>query len=36
MKPIPGSSENDNQVIQEVDQIRLRAISVIQNALGLS
>ena len=29
LKPIPGSLESDNQVIQEVDQIRLCAIFVI-------
>ena len=34
-KPIPGSSESDNQVIQEVNQILLHAIKVIQEALGL-
>ena len=34
-KPIPGSSESDNQVIQEVNQILLRAIKVIREALGL-
>ena len=34
LQQIPGSSESDNQVIQEADQIRLRAIKVIQEALG--
>jgi len=34
LKPIPGSVEADNREIQEADDIRLRAISVIQNALG--
>jgi len=34
LKPIPGSAEADNKEIQEADDIRLRAISVIQNALG--
>ena len=33
--PIPGSSDNDNQVIENVDQIHLRAIKVIREALGL-
>ena len=31
---IPGSGEADSKEIQDVDDIRLRAISVIQNALG--
>ena len=31
---IPGSSENDNQVFENIDQIRLRAIKVIQEDLG--
>ena len=34
LRPIPGSSENDNQVIENIDQVRLRAIRVIQEALG--
>ena len=34
LKPIPGSAEADNKEIQEADDIRLCAISVIQNALG--
>ena len=34
IKPIPGSAEADNKEIQDADDIRLRAISVIQNALG--
>ena len=34
LRPIPGSSENDNQANEDVDQIRLRAIKVIQEALG--
>ena len=33
--PIPGSSADDNSVIENIDQIRLRAIKVIQEALGL-
>ena len=32
--PIPGSSKNDNHVIENVDQVHLRAIRVIQEALG--
>ena len=35
LRLIPGSSSDDNQVIESVDQIRLRAIKVIQEALGL-
>ena len=31
---MPGSAETDNKEIQEADDICLRAISVIQNALG--
>ena len=34
IKTIPGSAEADIQEIQKADDIRLRAISVIQNALG--
>ena len=34
LKPIPGSTEADNKEIQDADDIRLRAIFVIQNALG--
>jgi len=34
IKPIPGSTEADNKEIQDTDDIRLRAIFVIQNALG--
>ena len=33
--PIPGSSVDDNQVIENVDHIRLRTIKVIREALGL-
>ena len=33
--PIPGSSVDDNQVIENVDQIHLRVIKVIWEALGL-
>jgi len=35
LRPILGSSSDDNQVIKNVDQIRLRAIKVIREALGL-
>ena len=34
IKPIPGSAEADNKEIQDADDICLRAIFVIQNALG--
>ena len=34
IKAIPSSAETDLQEIQEADDIRLHAISVIQNALG--
>jgi len=34
IKEIPGSAETDLQEIQEADDIRLHAISIIQNALG--
>ena len=34
IKTVPGSTEADIQEIQIADDIRLRAISVIQNALG--
>ena len=33
--PISGSSVDINQVIENTDQIRLRAMKVIQEALGL-
>ena len=33
-KTIPGSAEADNKEIKEADDILLRAISMIQNALG--
>ena len=36
IKTIPGSTEADIQEIQIADDIRLRVISVIQNALGPS
>jgi len=36
IKIVPGSAEADVQEIQIADDIRLRAISVIQNALGPS
>jgi len=35
LQPNPGSSADNNQVIENIDQIRLRAIKVIQEALGL-
>ena len=35
LRPIPGSSADNNQVIENIDQIRLRAIKVIREALGL-
>ena len=35
LRPIPGSSVDSNQVIRNIDQIRLRAVKVIQEALGL-
>ena len=35
LRLIPGSSSEDTQVIENIDQIRLRAIKVIQEALGL-
>jgi len=34
IKTVPGSTEDDIKEIQDADDIRLRAISVIQNALG--
>ena len=34
-RPIPGSSADNNQVIENIDQICLRAIKVIREALGL-
>ena len=34
IKTVPGSAETDIQEIQIADDICLRAISVIQNALG--
>ena len=36
IKIVPGSTKADTKEIQDADDIRLRAISVIQNALGLS
>jgi len=36
IKIVPGSAEADDQEIQIADDIRLRVISVIQNALGPS
>jgi len=35
LQPIPGSADDDNREIQEADEIRLRAINVIQNSLLL-
>ena len=35
LRPILGSSEDSNQVIENVDQICLRVIKVIREALGL-
>jgi hypothetical protein len=36
IKTVPSSTETDIQEIQIADDIRLRAISIIQNALGPS
>ena len=35
LRPIPGSSADNTQIIENIDQIRLRAIKVIREALGL-
>ena len=35
LRPIPGSSADNNQVIENIDQICLQAIKVILEALGL-
>ena len=35
LRPIPGSSADNSQVIENIDQICLRAIRVIREALGL-
>ena len=35
LRPISGSSVDNNQVIENIDQIHLRATKVIQEALGL-
>ena len=35
LRPIPGSSADNSQVIENIDQICLRAIKVIREALGL-
>ena len=35
LRLISGSSVDNNQVIENIDQIRLRAMKVIQEALGL-
>ena len=34
LRPIPSSVDDDNRTIQTIDEIRLRAIKVIQAALG--
>jgi len=34
LRPIPGSADDDNRAILTADEIRLRAIKVIQDALG--
>ncbi|RLN35806.1 aminotransferase-like protein [Panicum miliaceum] len=34
IKPIPRPADDDKQKINDIDQIRLHAISVIQNRLG--
>ena len=34
LQSIPGSPSDDNQIIDNIDQIRLHAIKVIQEALG--
>ena len=34
IKPIPGTTENDDRLIDEIDQIRLRAVNTIQKTLG--
>jgi len=35
LKPVEGSADEDNTEIEEANQIRLRAISVIQTLLNL-
>lgn len=35
IKPVLGTADEDNQVIKEIDQIRLSAIKAIRDALGL-
>ena len=35
IKQIPGSDEEDRRQIEEIDQIRLRAVKAVQDALGL-
>jgi len=35
LQSIPGSADNDNREIQQADEIRLRAISVIESSIGL-
>ncbi|RCV07950.1 hypothetical protein SETIT_1G286300v2 [Setaria italica] len=34
IKPIPETVEDDNRIIDEIDQIRLRAVNAIQKTLG--
>lgn len=34
IKPIPGTVEDDNRIIDEIDQIHLRAVNAIQKTLG--
>jgi chromosome segregation ATPase len=34
IQPIPGSADADRQDIEEINQIRLRAVDAIQNFLG--
>jgi len=34
IKLIPGTTEEDNWLINEIDQIRLRAMNMIQQTLG--
>ena len=34
LQPIPGSIEADNKEVQQANNIRLRAMIAIQNALG--
>jgi len=34
LQPIPGSADDDNRTIQTINEIHLRTIKVIQEALG--